>query len=78
VFAAPGNLFLQLTTEVFANSDGTNTGNNITSYAQCQRKMPVLVPSSVVSSTQRILTVDLYINNIFVNPEINVCLKKYV
>jgi hypothetical protein len=73
VYTAAGNLFLRLTTEVFANSDGTATGTNITSYARCQRQLPVVLPSSMVNTSQRVLTVDLYINNIFVNPEIKSC-----
>jgi len=70
VYAAPGNLYLRLTTEVYANSDGTATGDNITSYARSQRQVPVIIPASLVNTAQRLLTVDLYINNIFVNPEI--------
>ena len=73
VYTAAGNLFLRLTTEVFANSDGSATGTNITSYARCQRQVPVVLPSSLVNTSQRVLTVDLYINNIFVNPEIKSC-----
>ena len=74
VFVAPGNLFLRLTTSVTSNADGTAAGDAITAYRQCQSWLPVVVPSSIVNQNQQITVAELYINNIFVNPEINVCL----
>lgn len=72
VYTAPGNLALQLSTEVFTNSDGTATGTAISSYRIFVSQEPVLVPASVVNTSQNINTIELYINNIFVNPEINI------
>jgi hypothetical protein len=70
VFVAPGNLFLRLKTEVFANATGTSAGAAITSYNVSSTQVPVVVPSSIVNTAQNITTMELYINNIFVNPEI--------
>jgi len=71
VYSAPGNLYLQLTVERFDNANGLSTGAAITSYRRWQTREPVLVPSSTVNTTQNIGTIELYINNIFVNPEIH-------
>ena len=72
VFPAPGDLKLRLTTEVFANATGTAAGAAITSYECYVTEDPVVVPTSVVNTSQTVNTIDLYINNIFVNPEINI------
>lgn len=71
VYTAPGNLFLQLTTEVVTNVDGTSGGNTIVDYQRFQTREPVLVPNSTLNTSQGISAMDLYINNIFVNPEIH-------
>lgn len=79
VFVAPGNLFLRLTTEVYTNADGTAAGAAITAYRTCVNWIPVVVPSSVINTNQGISLCELYINNIFVNPEINrLSLKVYI
>lgn len=71
VFPAAGNLFLQLTVERFANSNGQATGTAITNYRRYVTREPVVVPNSTVSTSQGVNTIELYINNIFVNPEIH-------
>lgn len=74
VYPAPGNLFLQLKTEVYTNDDGTVAGTGVDGYACYSSMDPVLVGQAVTASSQT-LSLELYINNIFVNPEINnVCL----
>lgn len=72
VYAAPGNLYLQLTTEAFDTTPApTNSAAGLTGYRRYVTRRPVIVPTSVPSSAQNISTFDLYINNIFVNPEIH-------
>lgn len=79
VHVAPGNLFLKLTTEVFTSAGGgkgTSAAVAIDSYKKYETLEPVVVPTSTVDANQTFETMDLYINNIFVNPEINICLSK--
>jgi Large eukaryotic DNA virus major capsid protein len=71
VFVAPGNLYLQLAVEVWTNADGTSTGAAITNYRRFVTRQPVVLSTSTVNTSQTINTMDLYINNIFVNPEIH-------
>lgn len=71
VFVAPGNLYLRLTQEIVSNSTGTAAGINTSSYKKIVTMTPVLASGSVVDTTQQISNMDLYINNIFVNPEIH-------
>lgn len=71
LFVAPGNLFLKLTTEVFDNADGLDDGAAIVSYKRYETLEPVVVPTSTIDTNQSVSTIDLYINNIFVNPEIH-------
>lgn len=71
VFTAPGNLFLRLVTESWNNSDGTAAGTGALNYHRYQTQTPVLLSNSSVSSSQSIPGMELYINNIFVNPEIH-------
>jgi len=73
LYAAAGNVFLQLTTEVWAVPTGTpaKTSTAVTSYRRYVTRQAVMIPTSVPSTTQTINTFDLYINNIFVNPEIH-------
>ena len=66
VLPAPGNLFLQLTVERFANADGTSTGAAITAYRSTVTRQPVILSASTVSTTQTINTLELYINNIWI------------
>jgi len=71
VYTAPGNLFLQLTVEEFDNSAGTAAGTAVTGYRRYVTKRPVLVSGSTVNTSQKILNATLYINNIFINPEVH-------
>lgn len=75
LFVAPGNLFLKVTVEEQRGSGGANNGL-INSVANIGVKSyvtltPTLADNSVIDTTQGITTMDLYINNIFVNPEIH-------
>lgn len=73
VFTAASNLFLRLTTEEFTSAGagkGTKAAVALQTYRRSVTQEPVVVPTSTVSSTQNVNTIDLYINNIFVNPEI--------
>jgi hypothetical protein len=74
--AAPGNLFLQLTVEQFDNTNaapgaGTSAGQQIAAYKRWVLRQPVVVSASTVNNTQTISTFEVYINNIFMNPEIH-------
>jgi hypothetical protein len=74
LFVAPGNLFLRLTTELQTSADATKglpTAIAVTNVQKFITKTPVLVPSSVIDTTQAITNMELYINNIFVNPEVH-------
>jgi hypothetical protein len=75
LFPAPGNLFLRLTVETQV-STGANAGTAIAQDVSQVRKYvtmtPVLATGSVVdTNTGKIGQPNLYINNIFVNPEIH-------
>jgi hypothetical protein len=70
VYTAPGNLFLKLTTQVFVGPDSPASAVTPTQYSKTETRTPVLATGSTVSSSQSIKTMELYINNIFVNPEI--------
>jgi len=73
VHVAAGNLFLRLTTEVFNSAGpgkGTKAATQLDSYRKFETLEPVVVKESTVG-TQEIETLELYINNIFVNPEIH-------
>jgi hypothetical protein len=74
VFVAPGNLFLRLTTET-QTSAGVNKGlpsaNSVTDVKKIITYTPVLATNSVIDTTQQISNMELYVNNIFVNPEIH-------
>lgn len=74
LFVAPGNLFLRLTTEVTTSAGagkGTAAALAVTDYKRYVTYTPVLATGSTIDSTQQISNMELYINNIFVNPEIN-------
>jgi hypothetical protein len=80
VFTAPGNLYLRMTTEIVTATGadkGKVTGAGITTYVRNQSFTPILATGSTVNTNQTI-SLELYINNIFVNPEINIGLKKYI
>lgn len=72
VFPAPGDLLLRLTTEVrthalVSGSYSTRDVVNVSRQVSCE---PVLLSDSVVSSNQKV-AMTMYVNNIFVNPEIH-------
>jgi hypothetical protein len=74
LFVAPGNLWLRLTTQQQWSNDAATAG---TVAAVAVERVdtwvtytPVLATGSGIDTNQRILNMELYINNIFVNPEI--------
>ncbi len=69
LYVAPGNLFLQLTVETANNALGAPLGANATTYNKYVTLTPVLADNSTVVQPS-IDLVELYINNIFMNPEI--------
>ncbi len=74
LFTAPGNLFLRLTVEQSVSagaSKGTKTAVAVQDVKKWVTLTPVLATGSVIDSTQAITNMELYINNIFVNPEIH-------
>lgn len=76
MFVAPGNLFLRLTTEEFLDSaatgdTGVKTAIAIKSVNRTVTLTPVLAANSTIDPNVRINSMDLYINNIFVNTEIH-------
>lgn len=73
LFVAPGNLYLRLTVETSLSAGaakGTAAALAVTDYRKYQSMTPVLASGSVIDTTQKITQMELYINNIFVNPEI--------
>jgi Large eukaryotic DNA virus major capsid protein len=74
VFPAPGNLFLKLEVQrqVSAGTDkGLPTALAVQDVQTWTTYVPTLATGSVVNTTQTIQNLSLYINNIFVNPEIH-------
>jgi hypothetical protein len=74
VFTAPGNLFLKLTTELqYSNhaTKGTAAALQVYNVKKYVTLTPTLANGSSVITTQSIRNMELYINNIFVNPEIH-------
>jgi hypothetical protein len=73
LFVAPGNLFLRLTAqEQVSAALGRGTANAVavTAVNTWVTYTPVLAQGSVIDATQAIQNMELYTNNIFVNPEI--------
>jgi hypothetical protein len=75
VYRAPGNLFLRITTEVRLNpvgaaNDGTATAGGVYNVRRQVNYEPVLIAGSTVNPAQTLFA-ELYVNNIFVNPEIH-------
>lgn len=75
VYRAPGNLFLRLTTEVRTDAEvggatGTALALSVLNVARQVNYEPVLISGSVVNTAQTV-NAELYVNNIFVNPEIH-------
>jgi len=74
LFVAPGNLFAKLvvSTALSAGANaGTATALAVTNVQSWTSLTPVLASGSVIDTTQVISEMQLYINNIFVNPEIH-------
>lgn len=75
LFVAPGNLFYQLTTIQSTSADagtkGTQAAIAVTDVKKWVTKTPVLAAGSNIDATQQISLMELYTNNIFVNPEIH-------
>lgn len=76
LFTAPGNLFLRLTVEQYTSagaSKGTAAAVAVADVKRWVTLTPQLADGSVIDTTQQISNMELYINNIFVNPEIKTC-----
>ena len=78
-FVAPGNLFLRLPRKPCLSAGaakGTAAALAVTAYQRFVTYSPVLASTSAIDTTQQILNFDLYINNIFVNPEIKIVVSE--
>jgi hypothetical protein len=77
VFAAPGNLFLELEVQTqesaIGGAGGTPAALDVFRVNTWTTVCPVMALNSNIDTTQTISSFSLYINNIFVNPEINAC-----
>jgi hypothetical protein len=74
LFTAPGDLYMKLLveTQTSAGADkGTAAAVAVTDVKRYVTLTPVLADDSTIDTTQSITSMELYINNIFVNPEIN-------
>jgi hypothetical protein len=75
VFPAPGNLYLKLEVQRQFSSAGVGKGTpaaqGVESVQTWVTYTPTLATNSVIQTTQTIEQLQLYINNIFVNPEIH-------
>jgi Large eukaryotic DNA virus major capsid protein/Major capsid protein N-terminus len=76
LFVAPGNLYLETIVEVStaANAsvgDGTSAAQGVYDVQTYTTRQPVLAVNSNIDTTQQITNMELYINNIFLNPEIH-------
>lgn len=74
LFATPGNLFLRLTTELQTSAGAAKGTANALAVADVKKYItltPVLATGSVINTAQGISNMEIYINNIFVNPEIH-------
>jgi hypothetical protein len=74
VYRAPGNLFLRITTEIRTDAAGAGTGTAVAQDVYAVDRQvnyePVLISGSDVNPTQTLFA-ELYVNNIFMNPEIH-------
>src|SRR3989344_3280245 len=90
VFLAPGNLYLKLEVECFIQDTGTLAANTYTAdpagtdtqvhierYNKCLTMVPVRCVGGGIG-TQGVRKMELYINNIFVNPEIHDIYIKHI
>lgn len=75
LFTTPGNLFLRLSVQQYTSADnatkGTASAVAVTDVKRWVTLTPTLATNSNIDTTQKISSLDLYINNIFVNPEIH-------
>lgn len=74
LFTAPGNLFLKLTVQQQTSAStgqGTAAAIAVTDVKKWVTLTPVLASGSNIDTTQAISGMELYTNNIFVNPEIH-------
>lgn len=75
LFVAPGNLFLRLTTEIQTSNAAVGAGTaaalQVYDVKRYVTYTPTLATGSTINSAQKILSAYIYINNIFVNPEIH-------
>lgn len=76
LYTAPGNLFLRLTVEQQTNvaaapNAGTVNAQQVNNYKKFVTLTPSLASGSVIDKTQQISAMTLYIDNLFVNPEIH-------
>ncbi len=71
VFVAPGNLKLRLQVDQYTNLDGTSAKGSIVSHRCFVTEEAVVVSQSILVAATTIPNISLYINNIFVNPEIH-------
>lgn len=74
LFSAPGNLFLRTTTELTTSAGagkGTNSALAVTDYKRYVQYAHAFATGAGIDPTQQITLMELYINNIFVNPEIH-------
>lgn len=65
LFTAPGNLFLQLTTELQTSAGaakGTAAALAVADVKKYITRIPVLATNSVIDTTQQISNMELYIN----------------
>jgi hypothetical protein len=74
LFVAPGNLFLKLTVEQQWSrhaTAGTAAALEVEDVKKWITYTPWLATGSVIDTNQKVANMSLYINNIFVNPEIH-------
>ncbi|QJX72456.1 major capsid protein [Faustovirus] len=71
LFVAPGNLTTVETLLTTGAGKGTATGVLLTQYNRYQTYTPQLASGSAIDGTQAVQNIELYINNIFVTPEIH-------
>jgi len=71
LYVTPGDLCLKTTTSIFTTAGvgtGTAAGVGIAAVKKYVTYTPTLASGSTINSAQRILKLDLYINNIFLSP----------
>ena len=74
LFVAPGNCYSRVTVQQYGaigTAKGTAAAVGVRAVSTYISLTPVLAAGSVIDTTQQITNMELYINNIFVNPEIH-------